>query len=277
MPASLANTFVPSLGADGAISGKVDVTGTSATPVVAYDLRWANAAIAQAKSAGVGALDVAAKGQFANNVVTLDTTLNGAGGLAFKAGGKVGITGNMPLDIKASGNLPFGLAADLLAAQGFTLTGAANVDLSITGAATAPQVTGTISTSGARFVDVRHNVAITDLTANVALDGRQANIQKLSGKLASGGTLDVTGTVGIAPGSGFPANLAIRLAKATYVDGSLFTASVDGALDADGFLDRNAGAGRQGDDQQGRDHHSGKASRVAVRRSTSSTRTRLPR
>ena len=106
LPASLANTFVPSLGADGAISGKVDVTGTSATPVVAYDLRWANAAIAQAKSAGVGALDVAAKGQFANNVVTLDTTLNGAGGLAFKAGGKVGITGNMPLDIKASGNLP---------------------------------------------------------------------------------------------------------------------------------------------------------------------------
>ncbi|KQY34501.1 translocation/assembly module TamB domain-containing protein [Rhizobium sp. Root483D2] len=236
LPASLANTFVPSLGADGAISGKVDVTGTSAAPVVAYDLRWANAAIAQAKSAGVGALDIAAKGQFANNVVTLDTTLNGAGGLAFKAGGKVGITGNMPLDIKASGNLPFGLAADLLAAQGFTLTGGANVDLSITGAATAPQVTGTISTSGARFVDVRHNVAITDLTANVALDGRQANIQKLSGKLASGGTLDVTGTVGIAPGSGFPANLSIRLAKATYVDGSLFTASVDGALTLTGSL-----------------------------------------
>lgn len=236
LPASLANTFVPSLGADGAISGKVDVTGTSAAPVVAYDLRWANAAIAQAKSAGVGALDIAAKGQFANNVVTLDTTLNGAGGLAFKGNGKIGIAGNMPIDVKASGNLPFGLAANLLAEQGFTLTGAANVDLSITGAATAPQVTGTISTSGARFVDVRRNLAITDLTANVALDGKQANIQKLSGKLASGGTLDVTGTVGIAPGSGFPADLAIRLANATYVDGSLFTASVDGAMTLKGSL-----------------------------------------
>ena len=236
LPASLANTFVPSLGADGAISGKVDVTGTAAAPVVAYDLRWANAAVAQAKSAGVGAVDIAAKGQFANNVVTLDTTLNGAGGLAFKAGGKVGITGNKPIDVKASGNLPFALAANLLAEQGFTLTGAANVDLSITGAATAPQVTGTISTSGARLVDVRRNLAVTELTANVALDGKQANIQKLSGKLASGGTLDVTGTVGIAPGSGFPADIAIRLANATYVDGSLFTASVDGAMTLKGSL-----------------------------------------
>ncbi|KQV39799.1 hypothetical protein ASE23_17135 [Rhizobium sp. Root73] len=236
LPASLANTFVPSLGADGAISGKVDVTGTAAAPVVAYDMRWANAAVAQAKSAGVGALDIAAKGQFANNVVTLDTTLNGAGGLAFKGNGKVGITGNKPIDVKASGNLPFALAANLLAEQGFTLTGAANVDLSITGAATAPQVTGTISTSGARFVDVRRNLAITDLTAHVALDGKQANIQKLSGKLASGGTLDVTGTVGIAPGSGFPADIAIRLANATYVDGSLFTASIDGAMTLKGSL-----------------------------------------
>ena len=49
LPASLANTFVPSLGADGAISGTVGVKGTSAAPVVAYDLRWANAAVAQAK------------------------------------------------------------------------------------------------------------------------------------------------------------------------------------------------------------------------------------
>jgi len=236
LPASLANTFVPSLGADGAISGTVGVKGTSAAPVVSYDLRWANAAVAQAKSAGVGALDIAAKGQFADNSVTLDTTINGAGGLTFKGGGKVGITGNRPIDMKFSGNLPFGLAAGLLAQQGLTLTGAANVDVSVTGAATAPQITGTISTSGARLVDVRRNLAVTDLTANVSLDGKQANIQKLSGKLASGGSLDVTGTIGIAPGSGFPADLSIRLDNATYVDGSLFTANVDGAMTLKGSL-----------------------------------------
>ena len=97
-------------------------------------------------------------------------------------------------------------------------------------------MTGTISTSGARLVDVRRNLAITDLAANVSLDGKQANIPELSGRLASGGSLDVTGTVGIAPGSGFPADLAIRLDNATYVDGSLFTANVDGDLTLKGSL-----------------------------------------
>ncbi|OBZ94412.1 hypothetical protein ADU59_17260 [Pararhizobium polonicum] len=236
LPASLANTFVPSLGADGAISGAVGVKGTSAAPVVTYDLRWANAAVAQARSAGVGALDITAKGQFADNDVTLDTTISGPGGLAFRGGGKVGIAGNRPIDMKFAGSLPFGLAANLLAEQGFTLTGAANVDVTVTGAATAPQITGTISTSGARLVDVRRNLAITDLMANVALDGKQANIQKLSGRLASGGSIDVTGTIGIAAGSGFPADLAIRLDNATYVDGSLFTANVNGAMTLQGQL-----------------------------------------
>lgn len=236
LPARLANTFAPSLGADGTISGTVGVKGTSAAPAATYDLRWANAVVAQARSAGVSALDVTAKGQFANSTVTLDATISGAGGLSFRGGGKVGLTGNRPIDMKFSGNLPFGLAAGLLARQGFTLTGAANVDLAIRGTATAPQITGTISTSGARLVDVRRNLAITDLMANIALDGKQATISKLSGRLASGGSLDVTGTVGIAPGSGFPADLAIRLDNATYVDGSLFTANVDGAMTLKGSL-----------------------------------------
>lgn len=236
LPARLANTFAPSLGADGAISGTVGVKGTSTAPVATYDLRWANAVVAQAKSAGVSPLDVTAKGQFADNTVTLDATISGAGGLSFRGGGKLGLTGNRPIDMKFSGNLPFGLAAGLLAQQGFTLTGTANVDLAIKGTATAPQITGTISTSGARLVDVRRNLAINDLTANIALDGKQATISTLSGRLASGGSFDVSGTLGIAPGSGFPADLSIRLDNASYVDGSLFTANVDGALTLKGSL-----------------------------------------
>ncbi|WP_275785477.1 translocation/assembly module TamB domain-containing protein [Pararhizobium gei] len=235
LPAQLANTFSPSLGAKGQISGTIGIKGTPQSPDVSYDLRWANAMVAQASAAGVPSLDVTAKGQFVNNRLTLDTAVSG-GGLSFRGGGSLGMTGNRPMDMKFSGNLPFGLAAGLLAEQGFTLTGAANVDLSVTGAVTAPVINGTITTAGARLVDVRRNLALGDLTASVALDGKQARISRLSGKLASGGGIDVTGTVGIAPGSGFPADLAIRLDNATYIDGSLVTATVDGALTLKGPL-----------------------------------------
>ncbi|WEZ82276.1 translocation/assembly module TamB domain-containing protein [Rhizobium sp. 32-5/1] len=236
LPASLINTFAPSLGAEGSISGTVDINGTTANPVVTYDLKWSNAAVAQARSAGVGTLDIAAKGRFADNAVTLDSTIAGAGGLSFRGGGQVGITGNRPIAMKFSGNVPFSLIAGLMAQQGFTLTGEAAVDVSINGAATAPQITGSITTSGARLVDVRRNLAVTDLAASVALDGKQATISSLSGNLASGGTVEASGTIGIASGSGFPANLTIRLNNATYVDGTLFNANLDGNMTLTGSL-----------------------------------------
>ncbi|AHK42586.1 MULTISPECIES: translocation/assembly module TamB domain-containing protein [Ensifer] len=236
LPAALVNAFAPGLGAEGAIGGTVDVGGTAAAPVVAYNLKWSGASLAAARTAGVGAFDISANGKFANNRVTLDTTLSGAGGLAFKGGGNVDIGGNMPIAMKFNGNVPFALVANLMAQQGFTLTGQASVDLSISGSAKAPQIAGTITTSGGRLVDVRRNLALNNLTANVALDGKQATISKLSANLATGGSVEVTGTVGTVPSSGFPANLIIRLNNATYVDGTLFTAQLAGEMTLTGPL-----------------------------------------
>ncbi|MDQ0317864.1 translocation and assembly module TamB [Pararhizobium capsulatum DSM 1112] len=236
LPAALINTFVPSLGAEGAISGTVGVKGTTAAPAVSYDLDWNNANVAQARSAGVGALNIKANGQFANNTVDVRTTMSGAGGLSFRGGGKVGIAGNRAISMKFDGDLPFSLLSAILSQQGFTLTGNAKVDVAIAGTASAPLVTGTITTSGARFVDVRRNLAITNLAANVALDGRQARINELGGRLASGGNVSATGTVGIQPGSGFPADLSIRLDNANYIDGTLLTAHIDGTVTIKGSL-----------------------------------------
>ncbi|MFQ6157915.1 translocation/assembly module TamB domain-containing protein [Sinorhizobium meliloti] len=236
LPAALINTFAPTLGAEGTIAGTVDVDGTAAAPVVVYDLRWSNASVAAARGAGVSSLAIAANGRFADNRVTVDATVSGPGDLSFRGGGNVELGGNMPISMKFAGDVPFALLANIMAQQGFTLTGSAKVDLSLSGPAKAPQIAGTVSTAGARLVDVRRNLALNDLTANVALDGRQATISRLSANLASGGSIEASGTVGIVHGSGFPADLRIRLNDATYVDGTLFTANLAGDLTLNGPL-----------------------------------------
>ncbi|TCQ24879.1 translocation/assembly module TamB domain-containing protein [Rhizobium sp. PP-CC-3G-465] len=236
LPARLINAVAPTLGADGTIDGSIVAKGTAAAPDVTYDLRWANATVAQAKSAGVGALTITAKGGFADNTVTLDTDIRGGGGLSFNGGGKLGIAGDRPIDMRFNGDLPFSLLGPILAQNGFVLTGTAKVDAAISGAVSAPIVNGSVTTSGARLLDARRNLAINGLTANVILAGQQARIERLTGTLSTGGTLAVTGTIGIEPSSGFPANLDIRLAKATYVDGSLLTANLDGTLKLTGPL-----------------------------------------
>lgn len=236
LPAALINTFAPTLGAEGTIAGTVDVDGTAAAPVVVYDLRWSNASVAAARGAGVSSLAIAANGRFADNRVTVDATVSGPGDLSFRGGGNVELGGDMPISMKFAGDVPFALLANIMAQQGFTLTGSAKVDLSLSGPAKAPQIAGTVSTAGARLVDVRRNLALNDLTANVALDGRQATISRLSANLASGGSIEASGTVGIVPDSGFPADLRIRLNDATYVDGTLFTANLAGDLTLNGPL-----------------------------------------
>lgn len=230
LPAALANNFAAGLDAAGAISGTVAVKGKAAAPVVDYALDWTGAATSQTRGAGIGALNINAKGGFANNQVRLDTVLSGEGGLSFRGGGTVGIGGATPLGLKFSGRVPFGLLQGQLSAQGFVLTGDADVDLSIGGTAAAPSVTGSITAGGARLVDVRRNLAVENLTIRVSMNGREAVIETLSGRLASGGQLSASGRVGIDPASGFPVDVAIKLGDVTYVDGTLVTANVTGDL-----------------------------------------------
>ncbi|MBD9374873.1 translocation/assembly module TamB domain-containing protein [Rhizobium sp. ARZ01] len=236
VPASLANTFSAGLGAEGTIGGTVNAKGTAAAPQVNYALTWNNAATAQTRSAGVSPLTIGANGQFADNTVQVQTNLSGPNGLAFRGGGTAGVAGNMTLDLTFSGTLPFALLQGPLGQQGFLLTGNAAVELAVRGPAKTPSITGTITTSGSQLVDVRRNLSIENLTGRVVLDGRQAVIQQLTGRIATGGQISASGSVGILPGSNFPADLSIKLNDVTYVDGRLLTANLTGDLTIRGPL-----------------------------------------
>ncbi|WP_245500679.1 translocation/assembly module TamB domain-containing protein [Rhizobium sp. BK251] len=230
LPASLANTFVPNLGAEGVVSGTANVTGRSAAPAVTFKANWAGAATTQTRGAGVAPFSIATDGHFENNRVTINITLTGDRGLSLRGGGSVSLAGKRALDLRFNGNLPFGLAAAQLARQGMVMEGNANVNLAISGTAAAPIINGTITTDGGRVIDVRRNLAINSLAATITFNGQQATISRFSGRLASGGSVSASGTIGIRPEAGFPADISIRLDNATYVDGTLVVATVNGTV-----------------------------------------------
>ncbi|MGO4564599.1 translocation/assembly module TamB domain-containing protein [Rhizobium sp. 2YAF20] len=234
LPASLANTFAPTLAAEGTISGTVTVTGKAAAPVVGFQADWTNAATSQTKSAGVGPLGIKTNGQFANNKVTIDLNLSGQGGMSLTGGGSVEVAGNRALAMKFDGTVPFSAVSAQLAAQGFDMTGAAKIGLQIVGTTAGPTINGTINIDGAKLVDVRRNLALDGLAATITLDGKTANITRFSGTLASGGSISASGTIGMMPDGGFPADITVKLNNATYVDGTLVTATVNGTLGVKG-------------------------------------------
>ncbi len=235
VPASLANTFAPTLGATGLVSGTVNVKGSPATPVVDYVLDWSGAGIAQTQAAGLAPSDVDAKGRFEGGKLTVDTRVTSPGGLVLQGGGSVETGGGNGLSLKFNGNLPFGVLAGQLSRQGFVAEGTATLDVGISGSTAAPVFSGTITTRDARLIDVRRNLAVEGIAATISLDRSRATISSLTGKLAGGGSVKGSGTIDITS-PGLPADISIALDKATYVDGKMLNTAATGALTLRGPL-----------------------------------------
>jgi translocation and assembly module TamB len=236
LPASLVNSFVPSLNAAGAISGNVDVQGAAANPNVNFDLNWGGAAVEQTRSAGLSELAINAKGALSNGTLDLNTNISGQGGLNAAINGKIGVIGSNGLALDIKGNIPFGALAALTAAQGIVLDGAANADIQVTGTTSAPNVQGSVSTDNARLTDIRRNLTVNNVGATVTFTGQSATISRLQGNLAGGGTLSGTGNIGFGTPAGLPVDLTFNLNRAVYNDGSLVTTTVSGPITLTGNL-----------------------------------------
>lgn len=229
IPASLANAFASGLGAEGPISGDVAVTGTGANPNVRFNLNWTGAQTSQTRSAGVGALTIRSNGTYAGNRLTFDATAAGGGGLDFRGGGTVALAGAPNLDLSFRGSVPLRMFEAQTAGQGIGLSGTASVDVAVRGPATAPAITGSVRSSDARVIYVPAGIALEGLSIDVALGQGRATISRLTGKLSSGGTVTIAGTVGI-DGNGFPADLTIKVAEGRYTDGRVVTTTVNADL-----------------------------------------------
>jgi translocation and assembly module TamB len=234
LPASLANALAPQVAPEGSISGRIDVSGTTAAPVADYRLDWQGAAIAQSRAAGLAPLGLTANGRFENQRLTLDSRITGSG-IGISGTGAVSLANGVGLDLRIQGDVPLSAASGQLASQGLVAEGTARVNLTVGGTSAAPSITGSIATSGARVVDVRRNLAIEQIATTINLTGNRAEIGSLTGNFATGGRVTANGSIDIrAPG--LPADLAVNLDKAVYVDGNTVTSTADARLTLKGPL-----------------------------------------
>jgi translocation and assembly module TamB len=236
VPISIANNFAPGLGAAGAVSGNLKVTGAASSPTVRDDNEASGVEVAQTRGAGFGTLGITSSGRFSNDRLTFDARIDEGSGVGLKGGGTVTIAGTPTLSLDFSGSVPFGFLTKRLAAQGLSLTGAVAVDIKVTGPAARPAIAGTVRSSGARFVDARSGLAINDISLDVAVGNGVARVNRLTGTLSTRGSLTAGGTVGIDPAKGFPADLTVKLTDGRYTDGRIVTANLSGDLAIKGPL-----------------------------------------
>src|SRR6185312_11120959 len=78
--------------------------------------------------------------------------------------------------------------------------------------------------------DARSGLAVNDIAADVSIGNGVARINRLTGTLSTRGSLSASGTVGINPAQGFPADLSVKLTDGRYTDGRVVTANLGGNL-----------------------------------------------
>src|SRR5690606_2554665 len=198
LPLSIANAVTPDLGLAGTVNGRAVVSGRATDPQIDFQLQAGGVGASAIAPFGIAPLTLSAAGSYASEAVSLSSFVaTGSSGLSVRGSGRVPLAGN-GVSLSLDGSAPLSLANRFVADRGAQVTGTASFDARVGGSLTSPQFSGTVSTTGAAYVDPSLNLRLTDIAGRVALNGTNANVESLTANLATGGSLSASGTVGLA-------------------------------------------------------------------------------
>ena len=221
-----------------AVTGFADldarVTGSPDAPSIVWRGKLAGLSAKSTRDAGLPVFAIATQGQMQRDVITSSNGISG-GGAKLDVSGSVSLPGQN-LDMSAKGNIPFSLAAKLLADAGLRLDGTADLSLDITGPTNKPVINGVLSTNAARFVELSSGIVVQDLSGSVTLADQRATLNGFTGRFGQSGTLSIGGIVGIDPDQDLPANITLAIRNGSFRHEELLTSQFDATLALDGQL-----------------------------------------
>ena len=220
LPLAAAEIALPGLGLAGTLEGDATLSGSAAAPNGDYALTARQLVHPALRGAGLPPLDVAARGRLAGERITLDATVRGGRAIDLAVEGSAPLAGEGALDLRLRGQADAALANARLAASGQRLAGRLTLDARIAGTRADPRLEGSAILAGGSFSDPVRGVAITALEGRFTGRGETVAVERLTGR-AGAGSLTASGSVTVDPGRGFPAELQVRGARATLVDGPL--------------------------------------------------------
>lgn len=220
--------------ASGAVNGTAKVSGSTSDPQVAFNVRGTAIDAPQLRAASVSPITLSASGSYGGGAVRVSQfNAENAQDLKFSGSGTIPLSGP-GLSVAVNGGAPLALAERYLAARGTRLSGTLRIDATIGGSLSSPSADGLFSISNATVNDPLSNLRLNQIGVVAGLRGDTLAINRMTGQLAGGGSVSVSGTIGLS--GQLPANLSIRLSNATYSDRQTIRTTLSGDLAVSGGL-----------------------------------------
>ena len=230
----LINAFVPDLLAGGTIQADAQVQGTFAAPTGKVHVEATGMRAANDAARGLPAVDVHAGAQLMSDTALLDIKLAAGSASHLTLSGHAPRARDGALDLQLGGNLDIGLLNPLLEAGGRHVAGGLNIDTTVTGTATAPEIGGTIRIAKGSVRDYTQGTNLSDITGEVTGSHGLLRIEKLTARAAPG-DVSVTGTVGVLQ-PGLPVDIKVTARNAQPIASNIVTANLDSDVRVSGTL-----------------------------------------
>lgn len=238
VPLSIASIVDPAIGVDGTVEAEARITGTKSAPIGDWRVKATKVSAPQLRANGLPAIDARASGRLSGGRTSVDADV------ALGATSKVKITGFAPLgegslDLGVKGALDAALANTMLAANGQTVAGKANIDLRLTGPVANPNIGGAVAIADGAFNDPLNGVSLARINGRLEGRGHDLTIGGISAQTKNGGQIVVAGRVTIAPDAGMPGSLHIVANNAQLASTDIVSSVGDLDLMISGPLARN--------------------------------------
>ena len=232
LSASIANQFVPDLGAQGTVNADVRLTGSFARPTGTIRVAASGLRLTNGPAASFPAANVTANAALAGTVARVNASAT-AGSAHFNVTGTAPLATTGPIDLHTTGAIDLALLNRILAARGTTVHGRTTLDAAIGGTLTAPRAQGTLRLANGEVQDVVHGVHLQAITANVQAQGDTVRIERLSAR-AGNGTINASGSIGLA--APLPMDITLTAHDARPLASDLITTVLDANISMRGAV-----------------------------------------
>ncbi len=234
VPLTLANAFAPKAGVGGTLSGTAALKGASSEPVANWSLTANSLTAAALSQKGLPTLNVVSTGEFSGGLVAQKTTVSGPDNLSLTSAGKIGVERPQSLNLTLNGDLPLAFLRRPLTEAGLRAQGGVVLSGTVSGTLANPEYALKATPRGISITELSTALTLQDVTGSVDVTPAGISLTALNGKLASGGSVAVSGTVGLGPN--LEANIQTVAKQARYTDPGLVTALVNADVSVTGPL-----------------------------------------
>jgi translocation and assembly module TamB len=231
-----AEIFTPNLGLAGTVNGRATIGGTPEDLNGTYELIVSGFISPETRQAGLSSLNIEAQGRIADQRATVNASV------AAGRSGTVQLTGSVPLDpedalsLGVTGRTDLSIANTVLSATGQRLSGTANLDLTIAGTISDPEIQGAITITNGSFVDSLQGIRLTGIEGRLAARGQTLVIESLTARTPNNGQISLGGQMTIDPASGLPAEIRLTANRAQLVSNETVDVSANMDITISGLL-----------------------------------------